>query len=64
MQSRLGDDYDQGGEKGKSLRGSGNQNQREHGQGKWAHQPLPFDIHVTIHTVRKQLLFGTLVVGN
>jgi hypothetical protein len=56
MQPRMGDEYGQSGEESKSLRGSGHQNQREHGQGQRTYQPLPFDIHITIHAVRKLLL--------
>jgi hypothetical protein len=56
MQPRNGDEHGQGGEESESLRGSGHQNQREHGQGQWTHQPLPFNIHITIHAVRKSLL--------
>jgi hypothetical protein len=56
MQPRIGDEHDQGGEESKSLRGSGHQNQYEHGQGQWTYQPLPFDIYITVYAVRKYLL--------
>ena len=34
------------------VRGGWHQDQRSTGQGEWTYQPLPFDLHITICTVR------------
>jgi hypothetical protein len=58
MQPCFWDEHDQGGEEGESLRGSRHQNECEHGRGKRTNQPLSFNLHTAVYTVRELLLSG------
>lgn len=55
LQPRPGPRRSSRGAKRLSIRGSWDQNQCNNGQGKWADQPLPFDVHIAVCTVRTHL---------